>query len=134
MPLISDLTRLSTIAGRDLLYVSERSGNTYVSKGITVNNLFANVTVNTAINGTFTVSANTTLNGANVVVTANLNSTGITNLNQLTVANNQLRLTTSQTPANSTITKLQGNIFYDSSYIYLATANNTIKRVALTTF
>ena len=38
------------------------------------------------------------------------------------------------TPANSTITVKKGTILFDSSYLYVATANNTLKRVALTAF
>jgi hypothetical protein len=38
------------------------------------------------------------------------------------------------TPANSTITVQQGTIFYDNSYIYIATSNNNLKRVSLTAF
>lgn len=39
------------------------------------------------------------------------------------------------TPANSTATVVkQGTILYDSSYIYIATADNTLKRVLLSTF
>ena len=40
----------------------------------------------------------------------------------------------SNTPANSTISAQQGTIFYDSNYIYIAVANNTLKRVALSSF
>jgi hypothetical protein len=38
------------------------------------------------------------------------------------------------TPANSTITVTQGTVFYDADYLYVATANNTLKRVSLSTF
>jgi|LauGreDrversion2_2_1035103.scaffolds.fasta_scaffold12434_2 hypothetical protein len=38
------------------------------------------------------------------------------------------------TPANSTITVKKGTIMFDSSFLYIATANNTLKRVALTAF
>lgn len=38
------------------------------------------------------------------------------------------------TPANSTITVTQGTFWYDSNYFYVATANNILKRVALTAF
>jgi len=39
------------------------------------------------------------------------------------------------TPANSTaLTVKAGTIFYDNSYLYVATSNNNIKRVALSTF
>lgn len=38
------------------------------------------------------------------------------------------------TPANSAITVKKGTIMFDSSYIYVAVANNTLKRVGLNTF
>lgn len=38
------------------------------------------------------------------------------------------------TPANSTITVTQGTMFYDNTYLYVAVANNVLKRVTLETF
>lgn len=38
------------------------------------------------------------------------------------------------TPANSTITVKKGTILFDASYLYVAVANNTLKRVALSSF
>ena len=38
------------------------------------------------------------------------------------------------TPANSTITVKKGTLMFDSDYLYIATANNTLKRVALSSF
>jgi hypothetical protein len=38
------------------------------------------------------------------------------------------------TPANSTITVKKGTLTFDSDYLYVATANNTLKRIALTAF
>jgi hypothetical protein len=38
------------------------------------------------------------------------------------------------TPANSTITVKKGTIMFDSDYLYIATANNTLKRLALSAF
>jgi len=38
------------------------------------------------------------------------------------------------TPANSTITVKKGTLMFDTSYLYIATANNTLKRVALSSF
>ena len=38
------------------------------------------------------------------------------------------------TPANSTITVKKGTLIFDSDYLYIATANNTLKRIALTAF
>jgi hypothetical protein len=50
------------------------------------------------------------------------------------VFNANVALKYSNTPANSTISAQQGTIFYDSNYIYIAVANNTLKRVALSSF
>jgi len=38
------------------------------------------------------------------------------------------------TPANSTIIVKKGTIMFDDSYLYIATANNTLKRVSLGSF
>lgn len=38
------------------------------------------------------------------------------------------------TPANSTITVKKGTLMFDSSYIYVAVANNLLKRVGLNSF
>jgi len=38
------------------------------------------------------------------------------------------------TPANSTITVKKGTIMFDDSYLYIATANNTLKRITLNSF
>lgn len=39
-----------------------------------------------------------------------------------------------QTPSNSTITVKEGTMLYDANYLYIATANNVLKRIALTSF
>lgn len=38
------------------------------------------------------------------------------------------------TPANSTITIKQGTVLFDNDYLYIATANNVLKRVTLNSF
>ena len=38
------------------------------------------------------------------------------------------------TPANSTITVRQGVLLYDANYLYIATSNNTLKRISLSSF
>ena len=38
------------------------------------------------------------------------------------------------TPANSTITIKKGTLMFDTNYLYVAVANNTIKRVSLESF
>jgi hypothetical protein len=38
------------------------------------------------------------------------------------------------TPSNSTITIKKGTMLFDNNYLYIAVANNSLKRVALSTF
>jgi len=52
--------------------------------------------------------------------------------NTLSVNNFILRRT--DTPANSTITVTKGTMWFDDTYLYVATANNTIKRLTLSSF
>jgi hypothetical protein len=52
----------------------------------------------------------------------------------LTFVPGVLRFGNTSTPANSTITVAQGTVWADSSYIYVATANNVVKRAVLSTF
>lgn len=46
----------------------------------------------------------------------------------------KLVVTNRSTPANSTITVQAGEMFSDASYLYVATANNTLMRVSLSSF
>lgn len=41
---------------------------------------------------------------------------------------------TRSTPLSSTDTVTEGTIWFDNSYLYIATANNSIKRVSLSSF
>jgi len=56
------------------------------------------------------------------------------NVSTNTVFNANVALKYSATPANSTITVSKGTILYDSDYLYIAVANNTLKRVTLESF
>jgi hypothetical protein len=49
-------------------------------------------------------------------------------------ASNAFRITTAQTPASAAATGTAGTIAWDSSYIYVCTATNTWKRVAIATW
>jgi hypothetical protein len=71
---------------------------------ISIINVFANVTGNVSVSNTSTFSVN------NFIIRRG------------------------DTPANSTPTVSQGTIWFDADYLYVATANNTLKRVALTAF
>lgn len=50
------------------------------------------------------------------------------------LAANTLITKDKRTPANSTITVKKGTIFFDDSYLYIATSNNVIKRASLESF
>lgn len=47
---------------------------------------------------------------------------------------NTFVITGNNTPANSTPTITKGTIFYDSDYLYIAVADNTLKRLTLESF
>jgi len=51
------------------------------------------------------------------------------------VISNTLFISTKSAPANSSaMTISSGALFYDETYLYIAVANNTVKRVALSSF
>lgn len=101
---ISELLALTTPSSEDLLVIVDDPTGNSVTKKVTVGNLFTNCSSNVTISNSAVLSANTLL---------------IRNFG---------------TPANSGITIQQGVFFYDNSYLYIAVANNTLKRVALSSF
>ncbi len=131
---VTQLTSLTTPVAADLLLIIDDAGGTPVSKQITVKNL-AGALPNTSVS-TLTTSANTTLAGSNTVVSSNVNITG-TRGPQLTARWVKLAPTTGSVSNNAT-TQLgggqQGSIFVDDEYIYVATSNTVVKRVALSVF
>lgn len=52
----------------------------------------------------------------------------------ISTSGDTLRIITPRTPSSSTDDGYIGEICWDTDYIYLCTANNTWKRVALSTF
>ena len=101
MPKISNLTSTSTSSANDLVVTVINTAGTAVTRQITVNNFFANVAVANVANGT---------------------------VKELFVSN-------TSTPANDgpgfATGVPKGQIWSDGTYIYVATAANTIKRVAI---
>jgi hypothetical protein len=79
--------------------------------------LYTGTTGSDTLAATF-VSGNTTLSGTLVV----------------NAASNAFRITTAQTPASAAATGNVGTICWDTSYIYVCTATNTWKRVAISTW
>ena len=106
---VSELNATATVTKDDLLLIVDDPLGTPLSLKIKVGDLLKNY-------------------NANVAFTAN------TVVSRLVVANSSLVITGNNTPANSTITSDQGTIMYDDDYIYVTTRDNTLKRVAISTF
>jgi len=134
---ITELAALTSANQKDLLYVVDDPSGTPVSKKISLYNLFGSVPANTSITGTLTVSGNTTVSGANSVFSANLN---ITSTNGPKVDAGYVTLASKTTVGSNNATTvlgqggLQGSIFWDENYLYVATSNTQVKRVALSVF
>jgi len=134
---ITELTALTAPNQKDVLYVVDDPNGTPASKKISLYNLFGSVPANTSISGTLNVSANTTINGANTVVSANLN---ITSTNGPKIDAGVVTLVSKTTVGSNNATTvlgqggLHGSIFWDENYLYVATSNTQIKRVALSVF
>lgn len=111
---ISDLPAATTIASGDLIPVVADPSGSPATKKITLSNFYANVVVTAKFSNTVTLAAN-------VSSTTNLTA-------------NNLFINYRTTPSTSGDAVTQGKIWFDTSYIYVATANNTIKRAALSTF
>jgi hypothetical protein len=134
---VTQLTSLTSPASEDLLLVIDNPSGTPTSKQITVKNLLGSAPSNTSITGTLTVSANTTLNGSNTVISANVNMTSTrgprTSAKWVTIAK------TTGSVSNNATTELgsgglEGSIFWDEDFLYVATSNTVVKRVALSVF
>lgn len=69
---------------------------------------------------------------ANAVFTANVTSTALLTGNNVVAAN--LSITDHHTPSTSGEVVTVGKVWFDSNYLYVAVANNTLKRVALSSF
>lgn len=102
---ISELTALTAPSTDDLLViVDDPAGNT-ATKKVTVQNFFNSSQANVTVANTYYLSAN------NLVI----------------------RRKTTPIVSSGT-SDLQGSFWFDENYIYVAVANGTIKRAALSTF
>lgn len=136
---VTQLTAMTTTAGNDLLYIVDDPTGTPVSKKITMNDFFGTVASNTVHNGTVTHNANTTLSGSNTSISANVNLTSSAH-GQLKINVGSVTLAEPQTVTSNNATTqlgaggLQGTMFWDENFLYVATSNTVIKRVALSVF
>lgn len=132
---VTEHPTLVTPAGPDLVYVIDDVAGTPTGKKITLDSFFSQIPSNTAVNGTFSVSGNTTLSGANTKIDYDLNVSGTATFNVVKTSSNGVIITNSLTPANSSVTGIPtGKLFWDANYLYVRVSNTTIKRVALSAF
>lgn len=124
---ITELPAANSVANSDLFVTVTSPSSTATTKKITVQNVFGNITTTVAVNNTATVSGSLTV----LSDSSFLSNVAINN----TLLPNNLIIPTRATPANSTSTTIRaGSVFYDSNFIYVATANNVVKRASLSTF
>lgn len=122
--------------GIDRLLIIDDPGGTPVTKQITRDTFFANVSSNTAFSGLFQTHANSTIGGTKASVSANVTFTGASiNFNKgLTIANDSIRIANTFTPGSNNATGVKGEVAWDSTYMYVCVANNTWRRLTLEVF
>jgi hypothetical protein len=112
---VSELPSHTLPASEDQFYIVDDPTGTPVSKKISAKTLFGSVPANT-----------------NFTHFATFN-------NKVTAANGVITLAKATTPGSNNATTvlgagMQGSIFWDSNYLYVAVSNTEIKRVALSVF
>ena len=134
---VTQLTSLTTGASEDALLIVDDPNGTPASKQITLKNLFGAVTSNVVVSKLTTLSANVTINCANTQFGSNVAFTGTRgptiNAGYVTL---QGPKTVSSNNATTVLGSggLQGSIFYDANFLYVATSNTQVKRIALSVF
>lgn len=134
---VSRLLSVVTLANSDLLMVVQGANTlTPTSKKSAMIEFFSMIPCDMTLKKQLKVSGNTTFNGVTATINSNTSIHGNFRVKNLTVANNMFTVTTSHSaPANSTSGNFaMGSIFWDTNYIYVATAANTVKRAALSAF
>ena len=106
---ITELTALTGPAGEDLLVIVDSPSSNAVTKKITVANFLNAVAANVNVTNTYYITAN------NVSV-------------------KNLTITRKETIVEGITSDKQGQMWFDDNYIYVCTANGTVKRAALSTF
>jgi len=134
---VTDLTSLTTGASEDLFLVVDDPNGTPASKQITHKNLFGAVSSNVVVSKLTTLNANVTINCSNTTMSSNVNMTG-TKGPKITSGFVTLNAPTTVSSNNTTTVLsaggLQGSIFWDTNFLYVATSNTQVKRVALSVF
>lgn len=119
----------------DEFYVSSPSGNTYIDKKTTRQDLFANVATQSTFNANVAIAADVDVTGNSFFSTANVTIEALTNLRHLKVGNTVLTIAGNTTPANSgVVIGEQGSIAWDGNFLYVQISNTVVKRATLSTF
>lgn len=111
---------------------SSSGGNNYAATfiGSSVGTIYSGLAATSSTSGTYgATDYDITAGGSNRSVVITPSGTG-----KLDVASNIIRLRTAKTPSSATDTGAQGDICWDASYVYVCTATNTWKRVAIATW
>ncbi len=126
----SALPTATNVVGDALLYIVTSPSGTPSSQKISLSGLFSTLKVNVNIDAANTLVHANTFTSANGVFSANNVSA-----NNFTITGSfGPRFTIANTPSSSSVVVNQGHFFFDQNFLYVATANNTLKRVALSSF
>lgn len=131
---VSELVELTNPAAEDLFLAVDDPNGTPVSKKVTVGTLAQNLP-NTSITGTISVTANASFSNtySTYSFATNLVSTG-SYVSVRTASSVISNNATTQFGAPSVDDPHDGKFFWDANYLYVATSNTVIKRVALSDF
>jgi hypothetical protein len=121
------------VSGDDNVFIGYRAGyqssNASISQSVCIGP-FAGF--NDLVSGELVI-ANTD-GAANVLIRGNFTTGDVTIRNDLTIGGDTVKVTTARTPASATATGTAGEICWDASHIYVCTATDTWKRVAIATW
>lgn len=142
---VSELTSLTAASGDDLLLIVDDPSGTPATKSITVNALFAGNAIangafaNLNVSDTATIAtAEITTSNTNVGTFANVIATNTASLQTVKVTGSILQIDNTTAVTSNSATAVfgsgslhDGKMFWDENYLYIATSNTTIKRIAL---
>lgn len=103
---ISELTALTGPSADDLLVIVDSPSSNAITKKVTVGTFLNNTAANVTVSNTYYLQAN------NVLVSRQV----------------------SPATSNALPSAVKGTFWFDENYIYVCTANGTVKRSALSTF
>lgn len=134
---ITEYPSHSAITSSDLLLIVTNVNTDPASKKIGLKDFFGNIASNTSI------TANFTLTGNNYSIVSNTYSVNAASVSfnkivtdSLIINSDNIKISQKNTPANSSISETgsEGKISFDDNYLYVKISNNSIKRIALSSF